>query len=103
MITCAERFYDKNAGPFDDLLKLIKIVRETVPEGSHIMGFSLPYAMGTDENTKSYNINLFEHNLEKTNYVDLFTEVEFEAQNGNLKFELEPHDSVCLMGLHNYK
>jgi len=48
MITCAERFYDKNAGPFDALYKLIKIVRETVPEGSHIMGCSLPYAMGTD-------------------------------------------------------
>ena len=48
MITCAERFYDKNAGPFDALARLIQIVRETVPAGSHVMGCSLPYAMGAD-------------------------------------------------------
>lgn len=46
MLTCAERFYDKSAGPFDALARLFEIVRETVPEGSHVMGCSLPYAMG---------------------------------------------------------
>lgn len=48
MITCAERFYDKHAGPFDALARLFEIVRETVPQGSHIMGCSLPYGMGAD-------------------------------------------------------
>ena len=41
-----ERFYDKNAGPYDALAKLIAIVRQTVPDGSHVMGCSLPYGMG---------------------------------------------------------
>ena len=41
-----ERFYDCSAGPYDALAKLFRIVRETVPEGSHIMGCSLPYGMG---------------------------------------------------------
>lgn len=48
MLTCTERFYDKNAGPFDALARLLKIVRETVPKGSHVMGCSLPYGMGAN-------------------------------------------------------
>ena len=44
----SERFYDKNAGPFDVLKRLVQIVRETVPEGSHIMGCSIPYGIGAD-------------------------------------------------------
>lgn len=43
MVSYAQRFYDKTAGPFDALKKLFNIVRETVPKGSHIMGCSLPY------------------------------------------------------------
>ena len=42
----ARRFYDRNAGPFDALRRLFTIVRETVPQGSHLMGCSLPYGMG---------------------------------------------------------
>jgi hypothetical protein len=38
-----ERFYDTQAGPFDALEKLFQIARETVAEGSHLMGCSLPY------------------------------------------------------------
>ena len=41
-----ERFYDKNAGPYDALKKLLEITRSCVPEGSHIMGCSLPYGFG---------------------------------------------------------
>lgn len=46
MLSCAQRFYDKQAGPFDALRRLFTIVRETVPKGSHIMGCSLPYGTG---------------------------------------------------------
>ena len=38
-----ERFYDTQAGPFDALEKLFQIARESVAEGSHLMGCSLPY------------------------------------------------------------
>jgi hypothetical protein len=43
----ARRFHDRNAGPFDALRRLFTIVRETVPRGSHLMGCSLPYGMGS--------------------------------------------------------
>ena len=45
MLKC-DFFYDKNAGPYDALRRLVKIVRECVPEGSHVMGCSMPYAIG---------------------------------------------------------
>lgn len=38
-----DRFYDTQAGPFDALEKLFQIARESVAEGSHLMGCSLPY------------------------------------------------------------
>jgi len=41
-----ERFYDKSAGPYDALKKLLDITRSCVPEGSHVMGCSLPYGFG---------------------------------------------------------
>ena len=46
MLTCANRFYDTSAGPYDALRRLFTIVRETVPAGSHLAGCSLPYATG---------------------------------------------------------
>lgn len=47
MIQFAQRFYDKTAGPFDALNRLFTIARESVAEGSHIMGCSLPYGADT--------------------------------------------------------
>ena len=47
MTKFAQRFYDKNAGPFDALNRLFTIARESVAEGSHIMGCSLPYGAAT--------------------------------------------------------
>ena len=41
-----DRFYDKNAGHYDVLRKLFKIARECVGDKCHIMGCSLPYAVG---------------------------------------------------------
>lgn len=46
LVRRAESFYDNKAGHYDALKKLISIVRSVVPEGSHIMGCSLPYAIG---------------------------------------------------------
>ncbi len=43
MVKYADRFYDKSAGQFDALNRLFTIARESVAEGSHIMGCSLPY------------------------------------------------------------
>lgn len=48
LLKYGDYFYDKNAGPYDALRKLIQIVRSVVPAGSHVMGCSLPYPMGTD-------------------------------------------------------
>jgi len=45
MLKC-DYFYDKNAGPYDALRRLVEIVRECVPKGSHVMGCSMPYAIG---------------------------------------------------------
>ncbi len=45
MLKC-DYFYDKNTGPYDALRRLVRIVRECVPEGSHVMGCSMPYAIG---------------------------------------------------------
>ncbi len=47
MIQFAQRFYDKTAGPYDALNRLFTIARESVAEGSHIMGCSLPYGAAT--------------------------------------------------------
>ena len=41
-----DRFYDKTAGHYDVLRRLFQIARECVGEESHIMGCSLPYAVG---------------------------------------------------------
>ncbi len=46
LLYSARRFYDRQAGPYDALRRLIDIVRECVPEGSHIMGCNLPYGTG---------------------------------------------------------
>lgn len=48
LLKYADRFYDKNAGPYDALRKLFEITRSCVPEGSHIMGCSCPYSIGAD-------------------------------------------------------
>lgn len=48
LVKYEQRFYDKKAGPYDALKKLFEIVRETVPNGSHIMGCSLPYGADPD-------------------------------------------------------
>ena len=42
------RFYDTQAGPFDALEKLFQIARESVAEGSYLMGCSLPYGARAD-------------------------------------------------------
>jgi len=64
------RFYDKNAGPYDALRRLFEIVRETVPEGSHIMGCSLPYGIGegwVDSRRSGLDIhNTWKHIIECT-------------------------------------
>lgn len=44
-----EYFYDKNAGPYDALKKLISVIRECVGKESHIMGCSLPYGYGSGD------------------------------------------------------
>ncbi len=41
-----DRFYDKTAGHYDVLRRLFQICRECVGNKSHIMGCSLPYAVG---------------------------------------------------------
>jgi len=44
----AKRFYDKNAGPYDALRELFRIIRECVTDESHIIGCSLPVECGAD-------------------------------------------------------
>lgn len=44
----AKYFYDKNAGPYDALRELFRIIRECVTEESHIIGCSLPVECGAD-------------------------------------------------------
>ena len=44
----AKKFYDKNAGPYDALRELFKIIRECVTDESHIIGCSLPVECGAD-------------------------------------------------------
>ena len=41
-----ETFYDKNAGPYDAIRKMLSIIRECVGNESHIMGCNLPYGTG---------------------------------------------------------
>lgn len=48
-ILSGEYFYDKNAGPYDALKKLIKTIRDCVGKESHIMGCSLPYGYGSGD------------------------------------------------------
>ena len=45
-VTQADFYYDKTAGHYDALRKLIEIIRETVGESAHIMGCGLPYGVG---------------------------------------------------------
>ncbi len=47
MTKFADRFYDKSAGHYDALNRLFTIARESVAEGSHIMGCSLPFGADT--------------------------------------------------------
>lgn len=44
----AKHFYDKEAGPYDALRELFRIIRECVTEESHILGCSLPVECGAD-------------------------------------------------------
>ena len=59
----AESFYDKNAGPYDALRKLLGTIRECVGDG-HIMGCSLPYGYA-DEYVNSRRTGLDIHNTWK--------------------------------------
>jgi len=63
MIRC-DRFYDRFAGHYDALRKLICIIRECVGEDSHIMGCSMPYALG-GEGVNSRRTGLDIHNTWK--------------------------------------
>lgn len=44
-ILAGERFYDKTAGHYDAIRRLLEIIRETVGN-SHIMGCNMPYGVG---------------------------------------------------------
>lgn len=57
----AKRFYDKNAGPYDALRELFRIIRECVTEESHIVGCSLPVECGADL-VESARISIDMHN-----------------------------------------
>lgn len=42
----SDRFYDKQAGHYDVLRKLLTIIRECVGQDKHIMGCNMPYGVG---------------------------------------------------------
>ncbi len=57
-----DRFYDKTAGHYDVLRRLFQICRECVGEESHIMGCSLPYAVGKGvANSRRAGLDIHNH------------------------------------------